>query len=101
MDSNDVTFNDATFNDAEFDCFNQPVNSYSTNEYIQPPPSQTQQFHQNRPVSPKMGRTKPNIQLWQFLRKLLSDPEMYGKSIRWVNESEGNSFYLLVVYFLQ
>ncbi|CAD5121061.1 DgyrCDS9600 [Dimorphilus gyrociliatus] len=80
--------NDLSFNDADFDYLTASVSSYGNPEYVQQAP-QMAQLPQNRSNSPKMGRTKPNIQLWQFLRKLLSEPALYGKSIRWINESEG------------
>jgi SAM pointed domain-containing ETS transcription factor len=44
-------------------------------------------------TSPSTGSTSrggnAHIQLWQFLKELLSDPQHYGACIRWLDRSSG------------
>jgi len=35
------------------------------------------------------GRSGSHIHLWQFLKELLTHPQLYGAAIRWVDRSKG------------
>lgn len=41
------------------------------------------------PATTSAARTANHIHLWQFLKELLSQPQLYGSSIRWLDRTSG------------
>jgi hypothetical protein len=75
----------------------QPPKSPSDSDYNAVSSSRLKvECYQSGAVSPSGGVPpwqKQTIQLWQFLRELLMQPQSYSSAIRWVDKQKGNNGY--------